>query len=100
LEGCDMTKFVLVFRNEIDHQPTEEEYSAWMAWFAELGSAIADPGAQVAESATLGNGSNGSVLSGYTVIHADDLTQANYLAAGCPALTYGGGVEIGQLLQM
>jgi hypothetical protein len=95
-----MTKFVLVFRNEIDHQPSEEEYAAWMAWFGELGSAIVDPGAQVSESAALGGVSIGSALSGYTVIEAGNLTQANEVAAGCPALSHGGGVEIGQLLQM
>jgi hypothetical protein len=39
-------------------------------------------------------------LSGYVLVDATDLTAATALAEGCPGLSYGGSVEVGELIAM
>ena len=95
-----MAKFILTFRGTTDRTLSEADGAAWMSWFGELGSAIADPGAQVGATSALGADRTSTVVSGYTVIQADDLDAAVALATGCPGLSQGGGVEVGELIDM
>jgi hypothetical protein len=39
-------------------------------------------------------------LGGYSIIETDDIEAAKAIAMGCPHLTRGGGVEIGQLAEV
>ncbi len=95
-----MTSFVLTFRNAADYQVTEAVGALWGQWFQELGSAIVDPGSQVGATSTLGPAPTATVVSGYTVIAADNLESAVLLAKGCPGLQHGGAVEVGELIGM
>ena len=95
-----MTSFVLTFRNAVDCQVTEAIDALWGQWFQELGSAIVDPGSQVGKTRTLGAAPSSTVVSGYTVIAADDLESAVLLAKGCPGLQHGGAVEVGEFIGM
>jgi hypothetical protein len=69
--------------------------AAWMAWFAELGDRIVEPGNPTGDVRTVGTAVAGSELGGWSVIRADDLDEAAALAKGCPVLSAGGSVEIG-----
>jgi len=51
----------------------------------------------VFDRTTVGNFGPDTVLGGYTLIDADDLDHAARLVADCPAISNGGGVDIGQL---
>jgi hypothetical protein len=88
-----MTNFILTFRGATDRTMSEAEGAAWMAWFGELGAAIVDPGNQVGTTTALG-------VSGYSIITAADFEAAVALAKGCPGLSQGGGVEVGELTAM
>ena len=66
----------------------------WGQWFAQLGSAVVDPGGPTGSAKTVGKG--GSVkdggsryLTGYSIVAADSLAAAVELAKGCPALEVG-----------
>jgi hypothetical protein len=71
-----------------------------MTWFGEISASIADMGSRVAPTSSLGATPTESVITGYTIVRAADLEAAVLLAKGCPALTSGGGVEVGQLFEM
>jgi hypothetical protein len=73
--------------------------AAWMAWFDELGSAVADggnpfgPSSSIAPDGTVSEG-GASGLTGYSVIKADSLEAAIALAKSCPQLSANGTVEV------
>jgi hypothetical protein len=52
----------------------------------------------VANARQLGNVEGGQTISGFSVIEARDMDHAAELAAGCPAITLGYGLEIGELM--
>ena len=76
----------------------------WGKWFQDLGAALVDGGNPVMKAKTIS--SKGSVsdgggqnpISGYSVIKADTLDSAVKLAKGCPVLTSGGNVEVGEIV--
>ena len=39
-------------------------------------------------------------LGGYSIVSADDLSAAVAIARSCPALSAGGGVEVGELTRL
>ena len=92
-----MPKFLFSYRVPKDYQPGAETGKAWQAWFESLGSSRIDTGHGVLATQTLGNLDAGTRLGGYSVVTADDMEGAAALAAGCPALRLGGGVEIGAI---
>jgi YCII-related domain len=87
--------FLLSYRVPNDYQPRAETRQAWQAWFESLGSYRADTGHGVLATRTLGRLDAQTRLGGYSVVTAEDMEGAAALAAGCPALQLGGGVEIG-----
>jgi hypothetical protein len=95
-----MSAFVFAFRNDPTVNATEEQVAAWGAWFQKLGSALTDIGSRVGTTETLGTSAGTNALSGYALIDASDLAAATALAEGCPGLTYGGSVEVGELIAM
>lgn len=101
-----MTKFHLSYAGGRTPE-TEEEAAqvmqAWGAWFDDLGDAIADGGHPIGAVQTIdasGAVRDGGGVSGYTIILADDLSDAVNKAKGCPILTDGGSVEVGECLDM
>jgi hypothetical protein len=96
-----MAKFVLSFRGQQGRTVSRDEEAEWGAWFGEIGKSVADFGHRVGRVRALGDGaSDKSALAGYAVITADDLDAAVELAKGCPGLHHGGGVEVGEAMEM
>ncbi|MDL9981201.1 hypothetical protein [Microbacterium candidum] len=95
-----MSAYVFAFRNNPAVTATEEEVAAWGAWFQKLGSAVTDMGSRVGATALLGTSAGPNALSGYVLVDAADLTAATALAEGCPGLSRGGSVEVGELTEM
>jgi hypothetical protein len=96
-----MAKFVLSFRGRQGRTVSGDEEAEWGAWFGEIGGSIADFGHRVGRVRALGDGaSDKSALAGYVVVTAADLDAAVELANGCPGLRHGGGVEVGEAMEM
>ncbi|MGD0811004.1 MAG: hypothetical protein ABSA91_15045 [Acidimicrobiales bacterium] len=93
-----MARFVFTIRNQPGRAATPDEQSAWHQWFEQIGSSIADFG-RVSETRLLGSGPSEVALTSYAVVDADSLEAAVALAEGCPGLSQGGGVEIGQIIE-
>jgi hypothetical protein len=106
IAGCDeketiMANFVLSFRGQEGRAVSAGEEAEWGTWFGEIGGSIADFGHRVGRVRALGDGpGDHSALAGYVVIAAADLDAAVELAKGCPGLRHGGGVEVGEALEM
>ena len=67
---------------------------AWTDWFGELGAAVKDGGNPASgQTATIGSGSAPAV-TGYSVISAGSLSEAEALAKGCPVLQGGATVHV------
>ncbi|QNE34557.1 hypothetical protein [Leifsonia shinshuensis] len=95
-----MSAFVFAFRNDPAVNATEEEIAAWGSWFQKLGPAVTDMGSRVGATSLLGTSAGANALSGYALVDAPDLTAATALAEGCPGLSYGGSVEVGEVIAM
>jgi hypothetical protein len=96
-----MSSYVLAFRGRPDRTPRPGEDQAWGAWFGRLGPAIAEFGHRVGTSRTLSarqGDPGGRVLTGYIVVHADDLDAAVELASGCPGLAHEVSVEVAEVM--
>jgi hypothetical protein len=93
-----MTTFLFVYRVPEDHADTPRNVGeTWREWFAGLGPSLVEIGDPVFRRQTIGKAAPTSPLGGYSVVEAADLDAAIELARGCPILTVGGGVEIGEL---
>jgi hypothetical protein len=93
-----MSTFLFTYRVPKDYIPgSPEVVPAWRAYFDGLSANLLDVGNPVFERTTLGRCAADTVLGGYSLVSADDLDAAVALAAGCPVLTIGGGVEVGEL---
>jgi hypothetical protein len=95
-----MATYVIVNRAPASYTPSPEAAAAWNAWFQRLGDSLVDRGNPVFKRTTLGNVDAGTALGGYTLVSAASLEEAAGLARDCPALGYGGGVEIGELMML
>lgn len=95
-----MRKFVFAYRVPKDYQPGGESRKAWEAWIESLSSSRVDTGHGVVATRTLGKLDAGTRLGGYSLVTAEDMEAAAALAAGCPAIQLGGGVEIGAVPEL
>ena len=95
-----MAKFLFSYRVAKGYRPGAESGKAWQAWFESLGSSRIDTGHAVIATRTLGNLDAETRLGGYSVVAAEDMEAAAALAAGCPALQLGGGVEVGTIPEL
>jgi hypothetical protein len=92
-----MPTYVIVNRPSANHRPSSEMAKRWEDWFAQLGTRLVDRGNPVFHREVLGPADTSTVLGGYTVIGAEDLSAAVRLAESCPILADGGAVEVGEL---
>jgi len=90
-----MSLFLIVNRVPEHYTGSADVAASWNAWFDQLGDSLVDRGNPVFERVSLG--ASGTVLGGYTLVAAETLDRAVELAKSCPALTGGGGVEVGTL---
>ena len=97
-----MPKFIFSYQQPAGYMTrTDEEITAkWVAFFETIGDRIVDPGQPVSERTALGAVGAGTQLGGYSVVEAASLQDAASLAEHCPTLTYGGGVQVGQLAEL
>jgi hypothetical protein len=96
-----MSSYVLSFRGKADRTVGPDEEAAWGAWFQQIGGSIVDFGHRVGRVSALGTGrADTDALAGYVVVAASDLDEAVALAEGCPGLRHGGGVEVGETVEM
>ena len=86
-----MKKFVIFhYGFEI---PTQEIMDAWGKWFASIGDKIVDPGSplgsgrEISRSGTKELPMGMESLTGYTVINADSIDEAEKIAKSCPMIT-------------
>lgn len=95
-----MPRYLISNRLPEGYRGSPEAMAAWNAWFQQLGDSLSDRGNPVSKRSSLGNCGAGTALGGYTLVEAGDLDAALALAASCPAIDFGGGVEVGELLQL
>jgi hypothetical protein len=101
-----MANYVLVYRGGSMAETPEAQEKAmeqWMGWFGSLGDAVVDGGAPFGPSATVaadGAATDGgaSALSGYSILSAGSLAEAQTKTKGCPVLAVGGTVEVYEAL--
>ena len=86
-----MKKFV--FMHFGYEPPTPEIMEAWNKWFASLGDRIVDPGSplghghEITHEGTRELNMDENALTGYTVIQAESMAEAEKLAQDCPIIT-------------
>lgn len=86
-----MKKFV-IFHYGYEN-PTPEIMGAWSKWFESIGEKIVDPGSplgpgkEISRSGTKDLPLGLESLSGYTVIRAESMAEAEKIAKDCPMIT-------------
>jgi hypothetical protein len=85
-----MKKFVLLYRGTRDQVPTEESTAAWIEWFGSLGDKVVDAGnpfgqgREVSASNTTELSPSTDSVTGYTLINAQDIDEAEKIALSHP----------------
>lgn len=86
-----MKKFVIFhFGFEM---PTPEIMDAWSKWFASIGDKIVDPGSPLGNGREISRSGTKELpmglesLTGYTVINAASIDEAEKIAKSCPMIT-------------
>src|SRR5580658_6305724 len=109
-----MARFMFVYRggNEAERSMSPEQMQQvmqkWGAWIGEAMQKgwMKDPGDALTPEGRVVRGkvvSDGpfveakEIVGGYSVVEAETIEKASELAKGCPALLYGGAVEVRRL---
>jgi hypothetical protein len=92
-----MSTYLFTFRAPPRYAPSGDTFEAWSTWQLELGARLKDRGNPAFAAAALGASAADTTLGGYSLIRAGNLDAAVTLARGCPLLSQGGAVEIGEL---
>jgi hypothetical protein len=87
-----LSKFVFLYKG-LWPDPTPEITDAWSSWFAEIGESIVDSGNPFGSGREVSD--NGSTdlppgpqsITGYTIVNANDIDEAEKLLANCPIVT-------------
>jgi hypothetical protein len=104
-----MPEFVFAYHGGSTPSSPEEGakvMAKWQAWFADMGEAVAVPGAPVGACKTVSSGGiaddgGTNPISGYTVVKAANIGAACAMAQGCPMVTDGtGSVEVAEVQEM
>ena len=86
-----MKKFVFLFYGF--QPPTQEIKDAWSHWFASIGDKIIDggnpfgAGREITPTGTIELTLDTGAVTGYTIINADSLDEAEQIAKECPIIT-------------
>ena len=73
--------------------PTPEIMEAWSKWFESIGEKIVDPGSPLGNGREISRSGTKELpmgldsLTGYTVIHAESIEEAEKIAKSCPMIT-------------
>ncbi|MEK6753501.1 MAG: hypothetical protein AABZ00_14685 [Chloroflexota bacterium] len=86
-----MKKFV-IFHYGFE-MPTSEIMGAWSKWFESIGEKIVDPGSPLGNGREISRSGTKELpmgldsLTGYTVINAESMEEAEKIAKSCPMIT-------------
>jgi hypothetical protein len=92
-----MSTYLLAFRAPHQYAPATDTFDTWAAWQLTLGARLKDRGNVAFAAAAVGATAADTTLGGYSLIRAISLDAAVDLARGCPILSRGGAVEVGEL---
>jgi hypothetical protein len=73
--------------------PTQEIMDAWSNWFASIGGKMVDPGSPLGPGKEISHSGTKELplgmdsLTGYCLINADSMDEAEIIARGCPIIT-------------
>jgi hypothetical protein len=87
-----MKKFVLLYQGTRDQMPTEESTAAWIEWFGSLGDKVVDAGNPFGQGRDVSAGNTTEIapgdqgVTGYTLINALDIEEAEKIALSHPAV--------------
>ncbi len=83
----------------------KQHMSKYRNWLSSLGKSAVSPANPLKNTSTVN--SDGSVsgggktsMSGFTIIEADSMESALFIAKSCPFLEIGGSLEVSELMQM
>ena len=86
-----MKKFVFLYYGF--EPPTQEIKDAWSNWFASIGDKIVDSGnpfgsgREITHNRTEELPLDNGAITGYSIINAEDIDEAEEIAKGCPIIT-------------
>ena len=104
-----MANYLFVYHGGSMPETQEEGIKAmaeWQAWFESIGQSVVDGGNPVGLSTTvhsdtsITNDGGSNPTSGYSLISASSLEQAQGIAKNCPILKVGGSVEVAEVMVM
>jgi len=81
----------------------KKSMDAWNAWFAKLGKSVVDPGAPTKPGRMVGKtvkAITGGMVTGYSVVMADNLEAAAAIAKSSPQITDGGTIGVYEIMPM
>jgi hypothetical protein len=87
-----MKKFVLLYHGTRDQVPTEESTAAWIEWFGSLGDKLVDAGNPFGQGRKVSAGNTTELapsaegVTGYTLINAQDIEEAEKIALSHPTV--------------
>jgi hypothetical protein len=95
-------KFIFTYHQTAGYVPGSDPAAtaAWGSYFDHIADSVLDPGQPVAHRTALGEVGSTTQLGGYSVVDAADMEHAVALATLCPALASGGGVQVGELMEL
>lgn len=86
-----MKKFVFLYYGF--EPPTQEIKDAWSNWFASIGDKIVDSGnpfgtgREITHNGTKELSLDNGAITGYSIINAESIDEAEEIAKGCPIIT-------------
>jgi hypothetical protein len=98
-----MKKFVLLYTGTRDQAPTDESMAAWGEWFASLGDKVVDAGnpfgegREVSDAGTTDLPRDADGVTGYTLINAHDIDEAEKIALSHPVAP---GIQVFEAMPM
>ena len=87
-----MKKFVLLYTGTRDQAPTDESIAAWSEWFGSLGDKLVDAGNPFGQGREVSAGNTTELspsadgVTGYTLINAQDIDEAEKIALSHPTV--------------
>ncbi len=93
-----MNKYIFLYSGGpgMPKDPVEAKagMDAWMAYYGKIQASLADGGAPLVPGGELLGGASASGVTGFTIVHAEDMAKALALTEGHPYLTRGGHIEV------